>query len=146
MNLTKDQILEANDLKIESVDVPEWGGSVLVRTMSGSDRDAFDESLVPVGPDGMRRSDTSNMRVKLLMYSVVDEAGNRMFNAADMEAFGRKSSAAIERVYSVAQRLNWIGPQAEAAAAKNSASGQSSDSGIASPDTSANPSESASAA
>jgi hypothetical protein len=146
MILNKDQILEADDLQMEPVDVPEWGGSVMVRTMTGSDRDAFDESLVPVGEDGNRHSDTTNIRVKLLTRAIVDEAGNRMFSAADMEALGRKSSVAIERVYAVAQRLNYVGAQAEAAAAKNSASGQSSDSGTASPDTSASPSESVSAA
>ena len=52
MTLTKDQILEANDLQSESVTVPEWGGDVLVRTMTGADRDAFEASMITTLPDG----------------------------------------------------------------------------------------------
>jgi hypothetical protein len=40
---------------------------------------------------------------------VVDEQGNRMFSEADIEALGRKSAAALERVCKVAQALNGIG-------------------------------------
>ncbi len=36
----------ADDLPRETVSVPEWGGEVLVRTMSGTDRDAFEASLL----------------------------------------------------------------------------------------------------
>ena len=39
--LSKDAILAADDLPRETVHVPEWGGDVYVRTMSGTDRDAF---------------------------------------------------------------------------------------------------------
>lgn len=138
MTLTRDAILEANDTIMEPVEVPEWGGSVMVRAMTGVDRDAFDASMVKFGPDGKGVTDLSNMRVKLLSRTIVDEAGNRIFTDADMEALGRKSAAALERVYQVAQRLNLVGAAGTEAAAKNSASGQSSDSGINSPDTLAN--------
>jgi hypothetical protein len=40
---------------------------------------------------------------------VVDEAGVQMFTEADVEALGRKSSAALERVCKIAQRLNGLG-------------------------------------
>jgi hypothetical protein len=120
MNLTRDQILESSDLKKESVDVPEWGGTVTVRTMTGTDRDAFESSLYPAGPDGVRKSDPSNMREKLVAMTVVDDAGNRIFTGDDISAIGRKSSAAIERVFLVAQRLNGIGPAAAEVAVKNS--------------------------
>ena len=44
--LSKDAILAADDLPRETVHVPEWGGDVYVRTMSGTDRDAFETSLI----------------------------------------------------------------------------------------------------
>ena len=40
--LTRDAILAAEDLRTEEVPVPEWGGSVIVRTLRGDDRDAYD--------------------------------------------------------------------------------------------------------
>lgn len=142
--LNRDQILEANDLTLESVDVPEWGGSVMVRAMTGADRDAFDASNVKE-VDGKLVSDYTNLCVKLVARTIVDEAGNRIFSDDDMSALGRKSAAALDRVYRVAQRLNMVGAQGAAEAGKNSASGQSSDSGTDSPATSENPSGSASA-
>ena len=120
MILTKDQILEASDLKSEGVDVPEWGGSVLVRTMTGADRDAFEESMITVLPNGMMTSKISKMRAKLVALTVVDEAGNRVFDISDIDRLALKSAAALERVSDVAHRLNGMGPAAEAEAVKNS--------------------------
>ncbi len=44
--LTREQILQSDDLPRETVQVPEWGGEVQVRTMTGTDRDAFVASLI----------------------------------------------------------------------------------------------------
>lgn len=128
MALSKDQILEASDLKTEPVDVPEWNGSVNVRTMTGADRDAFEASLVTVDASGKVSQNLDNMRVKLLVVTVVDDNGNRLFDEGDIAMLGRKSTAAIERVYAAAARLNGIGAKAEADAAKNSEAAPSGDS------------------
>lgn len=125
MTLTRDAILEANDLKTESVEVPEWGGSVMVRTMTGADRDAFEDSMVTVGADGKRTPNMSNMRAKLVAMTAVDEAGNRLFSAGDVEYLSRKSADALNRVFEAAQRINGMGAEAEQVAEKNSESGQS---------------------
>lgn len=125
MSLTKEQIFAANDLATEPVDVKEWGGSVIVRSMTGADRDAFESSLVTFGEDGKRIADLSNMRAKLVAMTVVDENGDRLFTAEDIGAIAHKSASAIERVYQVAQRLNGMGTGAVDAAVKNSMPDQS---------------------
>jgi hypothetical protein len=101
--LTKDAILAAVDLPTERVSVPEWGGDVLVRGLDGRDRDAFEASLVVQagGPVNL-----ANIRARLCAACIVDEAGERLFSDADMDALGRKSGAALDRVFSVAQRLS----------------------------------------
>ena len=43
--LSASQIISADDAKIEAIEVPEWGGTVYVKTLRGTDRDAFEESL-----------------------------------------------------------------------------------------------------
>lgn len=119
MTLSKNQILEAADLKSEVVDVPEWGGSVLVRTMTGADRDAFETSMITVAADGTRRPDMSNLRAKLVALTLVDEANNRLFDVADIPRLALKSAAALERVFEAAQRINGLGAVAQDAAVKN---------------------------
>jgi hypothetical protein len=130
--LNKDEILEASDLSKELVSVPEWGGAVYVRSMSGADRDEFENSMV-VEVDGKRQPDLKNMRAKLVALTVVDEHGNRVFDAADIPALARKSAAALERVFDVAQRLNGLGGKALEEATKNSEAATSGDSGSGSP-------------
>ncbi len=102
MLLTRDAILARADLPRESVEVPEWGGAVLVATMTGAARDEWEQQLVAAG-----RS-MQNVRAKLVAATAVDESGARMFSAADVEALGNLSSAALDRVCQVAQRLNGL--------------------------------------
>ncbi len=101
--LSKDAILAADDLPRETVNVPEWGGEVLVRTMSGTDRDAFEASLLE--KDGRME----NVRARLVALTLCDAQGDRLFNDSEIAALGRKSARALDRVFSVAQRLNGIG-------------------------------------
>lgn len=103
--LTREQILSADDRKRETVQVPEWGGEVSVSNMCGSDRDAFEESII--GSDG--KPTLRDMRAKLVARCIVDESGSRIFSDEDVTALGRKSAAALDRCARVAQRLNLIG-------------------------------------
>ena len=117
--LSKEQILEAADLQSVPVEVPEWGGRVLVRTMTGADRDAFENRMVTVKSDGTRTPDMTNLRAKLVALTLVDDAGNRLFEVGDIPRLAAKSAAALERVFEAAQRINGLGLKAEDEAVKN---------------------------
>ena len=126
--LTRDDILNASDLAREEVDVPEWGGAVLVRGLTGRERDAYESSIVH--PNGrVMKYTLTNMRARLVALSVIDEAGARLFSDSDIEMLGRKSAAALQRVFEVAQRLSGLSEQDMDELAKNSESGPSDDSG-----------------
>ena len=99
--LTRDAILSAKDLKTEVVKVPEWGGEVIIATMTGAARDEWEQSLV--GDKAM-----ANVRARLFAATCVDEQGNRLFTAKDAEALGKKSGAALDRCTKAAQRLNGL--------------------------------------
>ena len=102
--LTRDAILAAVDLRRETVDVPEWGGSVIVSEMTGEARDAWEQSLIAPGS----KPNLINVRARLVAACVVNEDGSRMFTPADVETLGRKSGRALDRVAKVAQRLNGL--------------------------------------
>jgi hypothetical protein len=103
-NLTKEQILGAEDLPIETVEVPEWCGAVRVRTLTGKERDALEESVI--GPGGVKSY--VNLRARLVSYAIVNEDGSLMFSTDDIEKLGEKSARALDRVFAVAQRLSGI--------------------------------------
>lgn len=104
--LSKEQILAADDLKHEVVHVPEWGGDVHIRVMTGTERDRFEAS---VGVGG--QMNLANIRARLLSLVVCDESGKRLFADADVEALGAKSGAALDRLFAAAQRLNGLSKQ-----------------------------------
>lgn len=120
--LTREQILEVVDLQQETVAVPEWGGEVMVRGLTGTERDAFEQDIVQLKRDGKRTStemDLHNVRAKLCVRCIVDENGERLFGDVDMEALGRKSATALSRVFEAAQRLSGLSDQDVEELAKN---------------------------
>ena len=104
--LTKDEILGADDLPFKDVDCPEWKGTVRVRTMTGDERDAFESSLL--GPDGKPTRKLTGLRALLVSLTVTNDKNERLFTEADVEALGRKSSKALNRVFAAAQSLNGL--------------------------------------
>lgn len=119
--LSKEGILAAQDVKHEDVSVPEWGGEVRVRMMTGTERDAFTASLL--GADG--KPDMENYRIRLVAASMVDEEGRLLFGAGEVAALGAKSGVALDRVFQVADRLNALGAGAVEAAKGNLGGGRS---------------------
>lgn len=99
--LSRDAILKADDLKKETVNVPEWGGEVVIATMTGAARDEWEQSLV-----ANKTVSLANIRARLFAASAVDGKGNRLFTEKDVDALGKKSAAALDRCVKVAQRLN----------------------------------------
>lgn len=110
--LSRAAILAHEDLAIEDVDVPEWGGTVRVRAMTAAERDAWEVSLLgPEDSDGERKQSFDNIRAKLIARTVVDDQGNRLFTDADVAALGKKSAVPLVRLYTVATRLSRIRKQ-----------------------------------
>lgn len=105
--LTKDQIMKADDLPFRDIDVPEWGGSVRVRTMTGGERDAFEAQIYDADSNGIRLN-RENFRAKLLSKVLVDGAGTRLFSDKEILLLSGKSSKAIQRLFDAAQELNGI--------------------------------------
>ena len=102
-------------LKTEDVAVPEWGGTVRVREMTGTQRDAYGRTLI--GADG--KADYSNSTAKLVASSVVGEDGQPLFTTDDIAALGQAGASALGRVYEAAIRVNGMGADAVEAAQGN---------------------------
>lgn len=110
MILDKKSILLADDVVKELVSVPEWGGDVWVRGMTGASRDKFEASIVQTrGKD--QSLNMVNIRAKLASMTICDEAGQRLFSDADIAELSNKSAAALQRIFAVAQRLSGIGEE-----------------------------------
>lgn len=105
--LDRDAILNVVDLKPEVVEVPEWGGSLYIRMLTASERDKFEASCVGTG----KKQNLANIRARLVVLCACDEAGERLFTDGDAEALGRKSAAAVDKVFGACSKLNGFSSQ-----------------------------------
>ncbi len=124
--LGKDQILEADDRKHQDIDIPEWGGTVRLMGLSGTERDAYEGSLVVLGSNGkVARHNLTDARAKLVAKCLVDDDGRRLFTDSEVKALGAKNGAVIDRLYDTAKALSGIGKEHVEAKAGNSGTGPS---------------------
>lgn len=129
-------ILGANDLASEAVEVPEWGGKVMVRGMTGAERDAYESAMLSVSGTnvGLDKAGMLGARARICATCIIDPvSGKRLFTDAQVKDLGQKSGAALDRVFGVAQRLSGISKQDLEELRKNSNGAQSADSGSDSP-------------
>ena len=123
MSLSRAQILQAKDIATESVVVPEWGDVVLVRGLTGRERDQYEGAMVRMyGTHATLNRD--NFRARLVVLAAVDDQGERLFSDADIPALAEKSSSALSRLFDVAARLSGITESDIGELEKNSVSSQ----------------------
>lgn len=106
--LSRDAILAADDLDTDDVPVPEWGGTVRIRTLTGTERDQFESSIVHFGRNGSREMRLQNLRARFVALVIVDADGNRVFSDKDVKQLGGKSAAALQRVWDAGRKLSGL--------------------------------------
>jgi hypothetical protein len=117
--LTKAEILAKDDLKTEDLFVPEWDAWVKVRTLNASERDWFEASTVQRNGKKVT-TNLQNIRARLCLLCLVGEDGKRLFEQEDEFPLGGKSASALDRIFTVAQRLNGLRDEDVDELAKNS--------------------------
>lgn len=101
--LSKDMITSAEDMKTVEYDVPEWGGTALLRVMSGADLDKFE--LILQDPEKQK---DGGVRARLVGSCLVDEKGKRLFSDAEVYQLGKKNGAVLTRVFRKCIEINKI--------------------------------------
>ena len=130
----RDRILAADDIPTELVEVPEWGVTVRVRGLTGSERDAYEAEAYVMGqmPDGKRDVAASmrDFRSRRVVRGVTDpETGERVFSDMDAPLLGRKAAIVVDRIDDVVARLSGMDPEAVRAALEALKGGPSGASG-----------------
>lgn len=113
--LTREEILSKKVFKTQRVNVAAWGGDVIVSEMSGAARDAYEQDILKLNAQGYRE----NVRVKLLIATLVDEEGKPLFSHKDIDTLGSLPFSSIEKLCDIAADLNGFTPQELEKAEKN---------------------------
>lgn len=127
--LSKQDILQAKDLVIERVDVPEWGGTVCVRSISAAERGLIEEEAARYKETkGKGSSFARTFTVKMASMAICDEQGERLFDEKEIVLLQNKNAAVVSRVAEVAQRLSGFSKKDLEELEKNSSEAQPDDS------------------
>jgi hypothetical protein len=96
--LSRDQLLQAMPLAVERVDLPAFGDTVFVRELTLGERDRFEERiLTKPAPD---------YRAELLVRSLCEENGKRLFTDGETELFKDLGAARLQPAFATAMRLS----------------------------------------
>lgn len=101
--LTAAQILECSDLEEEVVEVPEWGGSVRVRSFSKALQQQIRKDAKIAG-----EIDSDRLELLLFISGVVEPK----FSPDQYEQLRKKNAKALDRVLKVLNRLSGLGEEA----------------------------------
>lgn len=96
--LSREAIKKVSDCKLERVPVPEWGGDVFMKTLSGTERDQFE--------DGYAEQKMKNFRSRFLVLTLCNESGERLFGDDEAQELGSKSSIVLNRLFEKGWALN----------------------------------------
>jgi len=123
--LDRDAIKGIQDIRVEKVDVPEWGGEVYVKSLSGSQRDEWENGIVVSGG----KMDVRGVMVRLVIMTACDETGKPVFKRGDETWLNEKSSKALTRLADKARELAGLTQKDIEVLAKNSETDPSANSG-----------------
>lgn len=121
--LTRDQILEVQDIEYKEVFVKEWNGTARIRSLTAQEREEYDSWIFTV-----KKLDATTSRARLLSMAIVDNDGNPIFTVNDIQALARKNSKIVVRLSYIAQKLSGMTPGAIQEITADFLAGPSSDS------------------
>lgn len=103
-----EEILSLDDQAYEEVYVPQWDMWFLLRSLTGAERDAYEQSLVK-GEGKKRTMNFDNMRAKLVARCVVhQETKQPLFSTRQIGELGQKNAAALEVLFDAARKLSGL--------------------------------------
>lgn len=114
-SLSASDILSVNDNRVKEVKVPEWGGSVFIKMMSGAERNLLEQEWM-----SNDEKPTLDIVVALLSLTLCDADGKRLFSTEE-EAAGliNKSASVLQRLMMESLQHNGMSQDALDDAVKN---------------------------
>lgn len=119
--LSRNQILEAKDIKTKDIEVKEWGGTIRIKQLSAKEYNDITMNMVNIRKmaakqlsfkkdenleDAINELAIKNKKILLIIKSVVDENMKPLFTEADMELLYQKNTNVIDRIIAEIEELN----------------------------------------
>lgn len=112
--LSREDIERNSQLKTQIIHIPEWNGDVMIRELTGEQRDRYENSitgneLTRVGEKVSQRLSLHNVRARLVSMCLIDpEKQTPLYSEKEIGLLGNKSAAALDRLFDACQKLSGI--------------------------------------
>ena len=104
--LTREEINHAEDHTSTTVEVPEWGGTVRIRTLSGNELESMYAAASAEGH--------SRLYGPMLVRCLCNEDGGRLYSDEEMDELMDRHAAVLVRLYEEAVRAAVRGAERQA--------------------------------
>jgi hypothetical protein len=112
----RDQIINADDIEHEIIEVPVWGVSIEVRSMTGRAR----TRLIKTATDNDGQLDMETLYPDMVILCAFDpETGEQIFTQDDRDLLLSKSAGPLELIALAAMRISGMTPDAIEVAGKD---------------------------
>ena len=123
----RDQILAAEDIPSEKVQIPEWGVTIEVRGMTGAERTRIMDNAV----DQQGGVNLQYVYPEIVIATSFDDVtGEQIFKPSDRDTLLTKSAVALDRLAQVGMRLSGFTQESADEAGKDSSATATADSSL----------------
>jgi len=105
--LTREAILQAQDIEYRELIIPEWNGVVRLKALKTVEYEAFQNHVQNKMKKG--KMDLRNVTANLISRVIVDAKGERVFTQEDVQALSQKSQKPVNRIWKAVKEMNGIG-------------------------------------
>lgn len=96
-------ILKRNTLKTKVIEVPEWGGTILIRELTGKEKIPIDQGAIEISQarqKGALSADTvARWQAQAVVSGWINEDGSLVLQPSDIdELLAKKEGSVIERI------------------------------------------------
>lgn len=112
--LTVGKILDAEDIRYEPLEVPEWGGKVLLKSLTGEERDRVERMArqFSVG-------EIAGYSAEIAAMTVCDGNKKLLFSNADLPRLRKKNGEVLRKIFDAVAKQNRLTADSIKEAAKN---------------------------
>lgn len=86
-----EEILNRDDFTFEELEVPEWGGTIRIRSLSGNERTKITNMV-------NKHRDGDGMFEQVIIFGTVDENGRPVFRSDHLAVLKEKSAFVTQRI------------------------------------------------
>ncbi len=116
--VTRDSIRAFKGHPLKPVEVPEWGGTVYIRVMPGTERDSFEAETYKLNGKSVELN-RANFRARLLVRTLTDKDGRPLYHISDADELGQQPADILDKLATVASQANGMSPKDVEDLAKN---------------------------